>query len=63
MPGWPGVRVYPPQPMKAQIHAVLARYRVHGAETQKVLLPDCTPHIEKPGDVLQTVSAFLARFG
>ncbi|HEY1354398.1 MAG TPA: alpha/beta hydrolase [Ktedonobacteraceae bacterium] len=62
MPGWPGAQVYPPQPMKAQIRAILARYRAHGAQTQEVLLPDCghAPHIEKPEDVLRVVSAFVA---
>ena len=30
VPGWPGAEAFPPQPMVAQIRAVLERYRESG---------------------------------
>lgn len=34
IPGWPGAEVFPPQPMVAQIRAVLERYRDAGGRVQ-----------------------------
>ena len=34
VPGWPGEDVFPPQPMVAQIRAVLERYRRAGGRAE-----------------------------
>ena len=49
IPGWPGMDVYPPQPMLAQTRAVLERYGASGGSYQEVVLEDCAhaPYIEK----------------
>jgi len=61
VPGWPGVEVYPPQPMKAQIRAVLDKYKAIGGQYQEVQLTDCghSPHIEKQGTVCELVDSFI----
>ena len=61
IPGWPGAEIYPPQPMKSQVRAVLDRYRAQGGETQEALIQDCghSPHIEKPEEVLRVFTAFV----
>jgi pimeloyl-ACP methyl ester carboxylesterase len=61
LPGWPGVDHYPPQPMKAQMRAVLERYKGNGGEYQEVMLPECghAAHIEKQHDVLKLCTAFM----
>ncbi len=61
VPGWPGAESYPPQPMKAQIRTVLARYQANGGEVHESLLEDCghSPHIEKPEEVLRILTGFV----
>jgi pimeloyl-ACP methyl ester carboxylesterase len=61
LPGWPGAEAYPPQPMKAQVRAVLEAYRANGGEYREVMLPDCghSPHIEKQGIVCELLHSFL----
>lgn len=61
VPGWPGEEVYPPQPMKSQLRAVLEAYRTHGGQYREVALPDCghAPHIEKAGEVLTLLTEFI----
>ena len=34
IPGWPGAEVFPPQPMVAQIRAVLERYAAAGGRVE-----------------------------
>ena len=34
MPGWPGADAFPPQPMVAQIRAVLADYAARGGRVE-----------------------------
>lgn len=48
--GWPGQEVYPPQPMVAQMRAVLDGYAAGGGAYREEVLPDCghSPHVEKP---------------
>lgn len=48
--GWPGLGVYPPQPMLAQTRAVLEKYAKSGGHYQEVVIDDCghIPFIEKP---------------
>ena len=50
IPGWPGIDVCPPQPMIAQIRAVLDSYRQHGGIYHEVVLDDCAhaPLLEHP---------------
>lgn len=49
IPGWPGVDVAPPQPMKVQTRAVLDRYRANGGSYREVALPDAghAPHLDE----------------
>ncbi len=57
VPGWPGAEVYPPQPMKLQIRAVLDAYKANGGQYREVMLADCghSPHIEKLETVCELV--------
>ncbi|HEX6289331.1 MAG TPA: alpha/beta hydrolase [Herpetosiphonaceae bacterium] len=50
IPGWPGVEVFPPQPMVGQTRAVLDRFAARGGRYQEVVLSECghSPHIEQP---------------
>lgn len=52
VPGWPGAEVHPPQPMIAQIRAVLEQYRAAGGDYREVVFTDCghSPYIEKPAE-------------
>ncbi len=54
VPGWPGADVFPPQPMKAQMRAVLAAYAAGGGRVREEVLADCghSPHIEHPAAFL-----------
>jgi pimeloyl-ACP methyl ester carboxylesterase len=49
IPGWPGLEVAPPQPMKVQTRAVLDRYRANGGTYREVALPDAghAPHLDE----------------
>lgn len=61
IPGWPGADVYPPQPMKSQMRAVLERYRTNGGEAREVVLQGCghSPHIEKQEEMLRLFTEFV----
>ena len=63
IPGWPGDAVCPPQPMVAQIRAVLERYATNGGRCQEVVLADCghAPLLEKPQEFLDHFLRFLAQ--
>ncbi|MGI8947413.1 MAG: alpha/beta fold hydrolase [Ornithinimicrobium sp.] len=58
VPGWPGAQECPPQPMIAQLRAVLA---ATGRQTE-ILYEDCghSPHLEHPERFAEDVRAFLA---
>ncbi|MCC7209787.1 MAG: alpha/beta hydrolase [Anaerolineae bacterium] len=60
VPGWPGMDVYPPQPMVGQVRALLEKYRANGGVFEEVVIADTghTPYIEKPTEFN---SAFHAR--
>lgn len=62
VPGWPGAEVYPPQPMKTQIRAVLERYRANGGEVCEEVFQECghSPHIEHPEHMVQIVTEWIA---
>lgn len=50
IPDWPGDDAYPPQPMLAQIRALLDRYQANGGHYREEILPNCghSSHIEHP---------------
>jgi pimeloyl-ACP methyl ester carboxylesterase len=60
IPGWPGDKIYPPQPMLGQIRAVLDAYASNGGSYREVVLPDCghSPHIERPVEVMSMLQSF-----
>lgn len=62
VPGWPGAEIYPPQPMKAQVRTVLKRYRANGGEVHEEIFQECghSPHIEKPEQMIQVFTEFIA---
>ncbi len=62
VPGWPGVEVYPPQPMVSQTRAVLERYAAQGGSFEEHVIQDTAhgPHIEKPAEFNALFHAFLA---
>ena len=61
VPDWPGAEVYPPQPMVAQMRAVLDAYRDRGGRYREDVFPDCghSPHIEQPERFRAAFFAFL----
>ena len=61
VPGWPGVEIYPPQPMVTQVRAVLDNYKANGGHYQEEVLPNCghSPHVEKPDEVFHLVTSFV----
>lgn len=52
IPGWPGVDVFPSQPMVSQTRAVLDEYARSGGQYDEVVIDDAghTPFIEKPDE-------------
>ncbi len=50
LPNWPGIEVYPPQPMLGQIRHVLERYSTAGGSYQEVVIENAghAPFIEQP---------------
>jgi len=61
VPGWPGAKVYPPQPMLAQTRAVLDAYRAHGGKYREEVLDGVghSPHIEAPEAFRSLLITFL----
>jgi pimeloyl-ACP methyl ester carboxylesterase len=61
IPGWPGDDVYPPQPMVAQIRAVLDGYAASGGTYREEAISDCghTPHVERPEELRRLLFGFL----
>jgi pimeloyl-ACP methyl ester carboxylesterase len=61
VPAWPGVEVYPPQPMKTQVRTLLDNYKRNGGQYREVVLADCghSPHIEKQAEVLRLFTEFV----
>ena len=52
IPDWPGLEVFPPQPMLGQTRAVLEQYAAAGGRYREVVLQDTghVPFIEKPAE-------------
>jgi pimeloyl-ACP methyl ester carboxylesterase len=65
VPGWPGARVFPAQPMIHQIRGVLDHYAAAGGRYTEHVLTDCghSPHLERPAEFHAAVTRFLARAG
>jgi len=62
IPGWPGMEVYPPQPMLGQIRSVLEKYAAAGGSYREVVIEDAghAPFIEKPDEFSAALHAFIA---
>jgi pimeloyl-ACP methyl ester carboxylesterase len=52
IPNWPGMEVYPPQPMVGQIRHVLDKYAAAGGRYQEIVIQDAghAPFIERPDE-------------
>ncbi|EWT02390.1 alpha/beta hydrolase [Intrasporangium oryzae NRRL B-24470] len=63
IPGWPGADVLPPQPMVAQMRAVLAAYAAAGGTTREVALEGVAHGIplEVPARLAEEIVATLVR--
>lgn len=61
VPGWPGMDVYPPQPMISQTRSVFERYSKAGGKFTEHVLADSGHgcHIEKPAEFNTLFHAFL----
>ena len=61
VPGWPGMEVYPPQPMVGQMRAILEKYKQAGGSYEEVVLPDTghTPFLERPAEFNAKFHAML----
>lgn len=61
LPGWPGLEVYPPQPMVSQTRAVLERYAAAGGTFREVVIADAghAPFVEKPQEFNQVLAGRL----
>lgn len=61
VPGWPGDDLFPPQPMVAQMRAVLRRYDPDGRRVKEVVLADSghTPYVDRPGEFDREFHALL----
>ncbi len=61
VPGWPGLEIYPPQPMISQMRFVLDNYTANGGTYREIVLADCghSPHIEKQDEMLRIFTGFV----
>ncbi|MGA8118137.1 MAG: alpha/beta hydrolase [Actinocatenispora sp.] len=52
VPGWPGDKEWPPQPMVSQTRALLDRYAAAGGRYSEVVVADAGhgPHLDKPAE-------------
>lgn len=62
VPGWPGMEVYPPQPMITQTRSVFERYAQTGGSYGEHVIADAAHgcHLEKPAEFNQLFHAFIA---
>ncbi len=64
VPGWPGMDVFPPQPMVTQIRTVLEKYQAAGGSYREVVLDAAhSPYIEQPEAFNQAFHAHLKSNG
>jgi pimeloyl-ACP methyl ester carboxylesterase len=63
VPGWPGMDVYPPQPMIAQTRAVFEQYAQAGGSYSEHVIADSAhgAHIEKPEEFNRLFHPFLKK--
>ena len=63
VPGWPGADTMPPQPMVAQMRAVLGRYAAAGGQVREVALEGIGHGLplEVPGRLAEEIAATLVR--
>ena len=61
VPGWPGVEIFPPQPMVGQMRAMLDQYQANGGHYWEKVIADCghSPHIEKAAEFQALLLAHL----
>lgn len=61
IPGYPGIEVYPPQPMVSQMRTVLEQFKKQGGNFTEVVIEDAghTPFIEKESEFLETFLLFI----
>ncbi|MFT3894469.1 MAG: alpha/beta hydrolase [Anaerolineales bacterium] len=54
VPGWPGMDVYPPQPMVGQTRYVLDQYKDNGGSYEEVVIAEAghSPYIEHPNEFM-----------
>jgi pimeloyl-ACP methyl ester carboxylesterase len=64
IPGYPGVDVFPSQPMVSQTRAVLDKYAAAGGNYREYVIEGTghTPYIEKPEEFNREFHAFLAQY-
>jgi pimeloyl-ACP methyl ester carboxylesterase len=55
LPGWPGIDIYPPQPMISQTRFILDQYSQQGGRFEEVVIPNTghVPYIEAPEEFNQ----------
>lgn len=65
VPEWPGLEVFPPQPMVGQTRAVLEAYRAKGGAFTEEVFADCghSPHIEHPGSFNELLYGLITGLG
>lgn len=63
IPGWPGERVAPSQPMVSQTRAVLDRYADAGGTVKEIVLAGVghSPHLERPDEVVAALTDLIGR--
>lgn len=61
VPGWPGMDVYPPQPMVGQMRKILESYQSGGGLYLEIVIADAghCPYIEKPGEFMEHLLKIL----
>jgi pimeloyl-ACP methyl ester carboxylesterase len=61
IPDWPGMDVYPPQPMLGQIRAILDKYVAAGGSYREVVIENAghVPFIEKPDEFNKVFHAHI----
>jgi pimeloyl-ACP methyl ester carboxylesterase len=65
VPGWPGLEVFPPQPMVSQIRAVLARYEQAGGSVRSEMFAGSGhgPHVDAAQRWLEIATEFWVAAG
>jgi pimeloyl-ACP methyl ester carboxylesterase len=63
LPDWPGIEIYPTQPMVSQMRSVLERYRANSGRYSEIVAKGVghSPFLEKPNDFFDTLSEFITR--